>query len=110
VITAYGFLTFAIALNMAGHLMFKFGATAAAEPLRAYVSPFTALGMVAYVLSAISYIAALRTMALSIAMPSMVGGYMGTALLAHWIWGEEFGPRQLAAFGLIALGLYLLHR
>ncbi len=108
-ITAYGFLASAIALNMAGHLMFKFGATAAAEPLRAYVSPFTALGMGAYALSTVGYIAALRTLALSIAMPSMVVGYLGTALLAHWIWGEEFGPRQPAAFGRIALGRYLLH-
>ena len=107
--TAYGFLAIAIALNMAGHLMFKLGATAAAEPLYAYISPFTALGMGAYALSAVGYIAALRTMALSVAMPSMVVGYLGTALLAHWIWGEAFGPRQLAAFALIAAGLYLLH-
>jgi drug/metabolite transporter (DMT)-like permease len=39
----------------------------------------------------------------------MVVGYLGTALLAHWIWGEAFGPRQLAAFAFIALGLLLLH-
>jgi drug/metabolite transporter (DMT)-like permease len=48
-------------------------------------------------------------MPLSIAMPSMVVGYLGTALLAHWIWGEAFGARQLAAFALIGLGLFLLH-
>jgi small multidrug resistance pump len=106
---AYGFLALAIALNMAGHVMFKFGATAAAEPLRAYLSPFTVLGFGAYGLSAIGYIAALRTMPLSIAMPSMVVGYLGTALLAHLIWGEAFGARQLAAFAFIALGLFLLH-
>jgi small multidrug resistance pump len=105
----YGFLALAIALNMAGHVMIKFGATAAAEPLRAYLSPFTILGLGAYGLSAIGYIAALRTMPLSVAMPSMVVGYLGTALLAHWIWGEAFGARQLAAFALIALGLFLLH-
>jgi small multidrug resistance pump len=108
--TAYAFLALAIALNMAGHLMFKLGATASAEPLRAYVSPFTVIGFCAYGLSAIGYIAALRTMALSIAMPSMVVGYLGTALAAHWIWGEELGPKQLVAFVLIGLGLYLLHR
>jgi drug/metabolite transporter (DMT)-like permease len=102
-------LALAIALNMAGHLMFQVGAMAAAEPLRAYASPYTILGLGAYGLSAIGYIAALRTMALSIAMPSMVVGYLGTALLAHWIWGEAFGPRQLAAFAFIALGLLLLH-
>lgn len=106
---AYAFLALAIALNMAGHVMFKFGAVAAVEPIRAYVSPYTILGLGAYGLSAIGYIAALRTMALSIAMPSMVVGYLGTALLAHWIWGEAFGLRQLAAFALIALGLFLLH-
>jgi undecaprenyl phosphate-alpha-L-ara4N flippase subunit ArnE len=106
---AYGFLALAIALNMAGHVMFKLGATAAAEPLRVYLSPFTIVGLGAYGLSAIGYIAALRTMPLSIAMPSLVVGYLGTALLAHWIWGEAFGARQLAAFALIGLGLFLLH-
>jgi multidrug transporter EmrE-like cation transporter len=106
---AYGFLALAIALNMAGHVLFKFGATATPDPLRAYLSPFTVLGLGAYGLSAIGYIAALRTMALSIAMPSMVVGYLGTALVAHWIWGEAFGVRQIAAFALIALGLFLLH-
>lgn len=106
---AYGFLALAITLNMAGHVMFKLGATTAVEPLRAYLSPYTILGLGAYGLSAVGYIAALRTMALSIAMPSMVVGYLGTALLAHWIWGEAFGLQQLAAFALIALGLFLLH-
>ena len=106
---AYAFLGLAIALNMAGHLMFKFGAMEASGVLRAYISPFTILGLGAYGLSALGYIAALRTMALSIAMPSIVVGYLGTALAAHWIWGEEFGARQLAAFALIALGLFLLH-
>ena len=108
--SAYGFLTLAIAFNMAGHLMFKFGATTTLDLMRAYVSPFTVLGFAAYGLSAFSYIAALRTIALSIALPSMVLGYLGTALAAHWIWGEEFGPKQVVAFALIALGLYLLHR
>lgn len=108
-IAAYGFLASAIALNMLGHLMFKFGATVAADTMRAYVSPFTILGMGAYALSAVGYIAALRSIALSVAMPSMAIGYAGTALLAHWIWGEAFGLRQIAAFALIALGLFLLH-
>jgi drug/metabolite transporter (DMT)-like permease len=108
--TAYACLVLAIALNMAGHLMFKLGAVASTELLRAYVSPFAAIGFLAYGLSALGYIAALRTMALSVAMPSMVVGYLGTAVLAHWIWGEAFGPKQVAAFALIALGLYLLHR
>jgi multidrug transporter EmrE-like cation transporter len=106
---AYGLLALAIALNMAGHVMFKLGATAAIEPWRAYISPFTLLGLCAYGLSAVGYIAALRTMALSVAMPSMVVGYLGTALIAQWLWGEAFGLRQLAAFALIGFGLYLLH-
>jgi small multidrug resistance pump len=107
---AYAFLTLAVALNMAGHLMFKFGATTTVDVLRAFVSPFTVAGFVALALSSLGYVASLRTMALSIAMPTMVVGYLGTAVLAHWIWGEEFGAKQLAAFVLIGLGLGLLHR
>jgi undecaprenyl phosphate-alpha-L-ara4N flippase subunit ArnE len=108
--SAYAFLVLAIVLNMAGHLLFKAGAVAAADPLASYVAPYTLLGFGAYGLSALAYIAALRVMPLSVAMPSMVVGYLGTALVAHFLWGEAFGARQWAAFVLIAAGMFLLHR
>lgn len=108
--TAYLFLVLAIVLNMAGHLLFKAGAIAAANPVASYVAPYTLAGFGAYGLSAFAYIAALRTMPLSVAMPSMVIGYLGTALIAHALWGEPFGARQWAAFALIAAAMFLLHR
>ncbi|HET8727429.1 MAG TPA: transporter, partial [Alphaproteobacteria bacterium] len=64
----------------------------------------------AYGLSAVAYIAALRAMPLSVAMPSMVVGYLGTAVIAHFLWDEPFGARQVAAFALIAVAMFLLHR
>ena len=107
---AYLFLVSAIASNAAGHLLLKGGAMASTDLFRALFHVKTILGIAAMGVSAVVYIAALRTLPLSVAMPSMVAGFLMTALIAHLIWDEPFGLRQLAAFGFIGIGLYLLHR
>jgi small multidrug resistance pump len=111
-VSAYLLLAAAIVTNVAGHVMFKAGAMSGAggEVMRSFVNLKVLFGFGAYGISAIAYIACLRTLPLSVAMPSMAVGYIGAALAAHWLWGEAFGVRQLAALALVALGLYLLHR
>lgn len=107
---AYTYLVLAILTNVVGHVMFKYGATSGApSQIGAYIAPYTIMGFAAYGLSAFAYIAALRTMPLTVAMPSMVIGYLFAALVAHFMFGEAFGGRQLAAFASIGLGMYLLH-
>ena len=108
--TEYLFLAAAIATNMAGHVLFKAGAVSGADAMRIYVHGLTLGGFAAYGISALAYIAALRTLPLSVAMPSMVLGYVGATLCAFWLWNEPFGFRQVAALVLIGIGLYLLHR
>lgn len=107
---AYLFLVAAIASNAAGHLLLKGGALAGADLLRTLFHFKTILGVAALGGSAVVYVAALRTLPLTVAMPSLVAGFLMTALIAHLIWDEPFGLRQLAAFGFIGVGLYLLHR
>lgn len=107
---AYIFLALAIASNAAGHLLLKGGAMAGADLLRALLHFKTILGIGALGGSAVVYVAALRTLPLSVAMPSLVAGFLMTALIAHLVWDEPFGLRQLTAFGFIGIGLYLLHR
>jgi len=107
---AYLFLVLAIATNAAGHLLMKGGALAGVDLFRALFHIKTILGVAAMGASAVVYVAALRTLPLTIAMPSMVAGFLMTAVIAHLIWDEPFGLRQLAAFGFIGIGLYLLHR
>jgi small multidrug resistance pump len=107
---AYIFLAVAIAANAAGHLLLKGGAMAGSDMLRALLNVKTILGVGALGGSAVVYVAALRTLPLTVAMPSLVAGFLMTALIAHLVWDEPFGLRQLAAFGFIGVGLYLLHR
>ena len=108
--TEYLFLAAAIATNMVGHVLFKAGAVSGTDAMRVYVHGLTLGGFAAYGFSAFAYIAALRTRPLSVAMPSMVLGYVGASLCAYWLWNEPFGTRQMASLVLIGFGLYLLHR
>lgn len=113
-LSTYALLLVAILTNMAGHILFKYGAmagasTAGSTVMTAYISPFTLGGFATYGFSAIAYIAALKQMPLSVAMPSMVAGYIGTTVFAHLVWGEPLGIRQVTAFAAIGIGLYLLH-
>jgi multidrug transporter EmrE-like cation transporter len=110
--TAYLLLGIAILTNVAGHVAFKQGALAGVGGalLGSFLNLPVAAGLAAYGASAFFYIASLRQLPLSVAMPSMALGYLGTALVAHWLWGEAFGGRQLAALALVGGGLFLLHR
>lgn len=108
-LATYFLLVLAVLTNMAGHVSFKFGAMAGENVAGSFLNPYTFVGFATYGFSAFAYIAALRTLPLSVAMPTMVLGYFGTALFAHYVWGEPFGVKQVIAFGCVGVGLYLLH-
>lgn len=112
VMTAYLLLAVAILTNVGGHIAFKQGAMSGVGGglVASFANLPVLLGFVAYGASAVLYIACLRSLPLTLAMPSMAVGYLGAALVAHWLWGEAFGLRQLAALALIVGGLFLLHR
>lgn len=105
-------LAVAIATNMTGHVLLKAGAVSGADRhlLHSLMSTPTLFGIAIYGVSAIAYVAALRTMPLSIAMPSMVLGYAGATIVASLLWNEPVGGRHALALGLIAFGLVVLHR
>lgn len=105
-------LSFAILANMVGHVMFKAGATAGLEGnlLRSLLSLPTLVGLVSYMGSAVLYVSALRSLPLSVAMPTMVVGYVGATIAAGVLWHEPVGVRHAAALGLIAVALFVLHR
>lgn len=109
---AYLLLACAILTNVAGHIAFKQGAMSGVGGSLAasFVNMPVLLGFAAYGASAVLYIACLRSLPLTVAMPSMAVGYLGAALAAHWLWGEAFGLRQMTALALVAAGLFLLHR
>jgi small multidrug resistance pump len=108
----YLFLTFAVVTNMVGHVMFKVGANAGLDGglLRSLLSVPTFVGFAAYAASAVLYVGALRSLPLSVAMPTMVIGYVGATIVAGLLWNEPIGLRHAGALALIASAMVLLHR
>ncbi len=103
-------LVASILLGVFGQISLKAGAVRASNLGSVYLHKFTLLGLVFYFLAALFYIFALKKIPLSIAFPSVSISYVAVAFLAHLIWGEPFGFRQILALLLIGLGIYLLSR
>lgn len=106
----YAALFAAIAVGIAGQVLLKTGSARTASLATQYVDPFTLLGLVAYGLAAILYIAAIKKIPISLAYPMVSLSYLAVALIAHYAWGEALGLPQLAGIVFIILGILLLHQ
>lgn len=103
-------LVASILLGVFGQISLKAGAIQESNSSSIYLQKFTFLGLAFYFLAALFYIFALKKIPLSIAFPSVSISYVAVAFLAHLIWGEPFGLRQILALLLIGLGIFLLSR
>jgi drug/metabolite transporter (DMT)-like permease len=92
-----------------GQLAIKSGAGRTGSFLQQCLDPFTILGLVAYALAAVGYMVAIRRIPVSVAFPSVSASYIVVAIVAHFLWNEPFGIRQLLAIVLIVSGVYLLN-
>ena len=97
-----------ISLNILGQIGLKAGALQGAQGESLYLNKFTLMGFGTYFVSAVLYIFALKKIPLSIAFPCVSISYIFVSLLAHYIWGEPFTPKHLAALGFIGIGIYIL--
>lgn len=97
-----------IALNILGQVSLKAGALQGGQGIAVYLHKFTIAGFGTYFISAFLYIYALKKIPLSIAFPSISISYVFVSLLAHYIWGEPFTPKNLVALGFIGIGIYIL--
>lgn len=73
-----------------------------------YFQKFTLIGLFIYFSAALLYIYALKRIPVSVAFPSVSISYVAVAYLAHLIWGETFGLRQIQALLLIGAGIFIL--
>jgi drug/metabolite transporter (DMT)-like permease len=103
-------LAVSILIAVAGQLSLKSGAMPGAVSGSVYTSPYVIVGLGLYMLAALLYVQALKTIPLSVAFPTVSISYVAVAVFAHFLWGEPLGVRQLLALGFIVAGIVLLVR
>ena len=103
-------LIISILLGVIGQISLKAGALQGHSDGNLYFQKYTVLGLFAYFLASLLYIYSLRNIPVSVAFPSVSISYVAVAYLAHVIWGEAFGLKQLLALLLIGSGIYILSR
>lgn len=103
-------LAASIVVGVAGQLLLKAGAVGATDLWTQLLRPATIAGLGCYGVSALGYLVALQTIPVSVAFPSVAASYVAVALLGALLWSEPLHARQLAAIGLIVVGVALLHR
>jgi small multidrug resistance pump len=106
----YGALTAAILFGVAGQVLLKSGAVRSPDGIGQFLDPFTIVGLGAYGLAAICYVAAIKKLPLTLAFPSVSLSYVLVAFIAHYAWNEPLGWPQLGGIALITGGILLLHQ
>jgi small multidrug resistance pump len=107
---SYLALVISILIGIGGQLCLKTGAIQEAKSQILFLQPYIIVGLFSYFLAALFYIYSLKTIPLSVAFPSVSISYVAVALLAHLIWGEPFGVKQVLGLILIASGIYTLQK
>ncbi len=103
-------LVISIILGIIGQVSLKAGALESIKQGGTYFHKYTILGLLTYFLASLFYIFSLQKIPLSVAFPSVSISYVIVSLIAHLIWGEYFGYRQIIALLLIGMGIYILSR
>lgn len=107
---AYLALWLSIVIGAAGQISLKAGVVGAVGRKGAMPDPYVWAGLSLYLISALLYIRAIRDIPISRAFPSVSVSYVAVAFLAHVMWGETFGSKQVLALLFIGAGTFMLFR
>ncbi|MBV9861340.1 MAG: EamA family transporter [Alphaproteobacteria bacterium] len=107
--TYYVLLAAAVGFGVVGQIVLKAGSVGAATVAAQFLNPLTLFGLAVYFAAALCYIAALKKIPVSLAFPSVAASYAVVAVLAHLLWNEPFGWRQVGGILLIGSGVLVLH-
>ena len=106
----WGALVAAICSSLIGQVFLKMGADAVGGGN--FISQMlrwqTMLGLCFYGSGALLYIAALRRIPMSVALPCTAASYVVIAAIGWYFFGETLGMQKIAAIALIAAGVVLL--
>ena len=106
----YASLGAAILLGIAGQIALKSAADGSATVIAQFVNPLTIIGLAIYIFAALCYVLALKKIPVSVAFPSVAASYAVVAVLAHILWNEPLGWRQVAGILMIGGGVLLIHQ
>lgn len=101
------FLMVAIAATVVGQGLLKAGAGAETFLLQ-LLDWRTITGIGVYGFSTMLYIAALRRIPLSVALPCTALSYLAVALIGYYAFQEPLGPQRVVALALIGTGVLIL--
>ena len=106
----YGILAVSILFGATGQIFLKHASSQTSKLW--LISPFfniyLLIALVIYFASVLLYTFSLRDIPLHIAFPSVSFSYVLVAYLSSRIWDTPFGVREIIAFALIMLAIFLL--
>jgi small multidrug resistance pump len=105
----YVVLGIGILAGIAGQMLLKAGADAPTLVAQVF-RPSSLLGLALYGSAAFMYMFALRKIPVSIAFPSVSLSYAIVAVMAHFLFGEPFGLKQIGGIALIMGGVMLINQ
>ncbi|NDJ25188.1 EamA family transporter [Nostoc sp. B(2019)] len=107
---SYFALLTSIVIGIGGQLSLKAGALQSfGSKVNLFLQPYVLVGLVSYFVAALFYIYALKKIPISVAYPTVAISYAVVSFLAHLLWGEPFGVKQIIALLLIGLGIFTLN-
>ncbi|MGX2982091.1 hypothetical protein [Helicobacter sp. 23-1045] len=107
-------ILFSVLLNAIAQLLLKKGMSSEALELsgafilKCALNPFILGGLGIYAISIISWLIVLAKVQVSVAYPFLALGFVFSAVVAHFAFGEVLNASKIAGIGLICVGLVLL--
>lgn len=120
--TALALILVSVTLSACAQVLFKWGVSpapgqgATGDPsllgtaLATLLRPGIVGGLALYGIGTLLWLGALARTELSQAYPFVGLGFVLTAALGHWLFGEAFGPSRLAGTALVITGVFLIAR
>lgn len=108
----YATLALSILLGIAGQIVLKYS-TSYKSALKidfgvGFLNEMFVGAALIYAVSLLLYTYSLQKLPLTLAYPSVSLSYIGVALVSAYVFGTHIGPRDLAGFALITMGVFLI--
>jgi multidrug transporter EmrE-like cation transporter len=117
-----GLILLSISLSATAQVLFKFGmssvavkqALAGGSPMQAAVAVFLSAGVLGglllYGIGTVLWLGVLSRTEVSRAYPFVGLGFVLTALIGYFLFGDALGPLRIAGIALVMAGIFLISR